>query len=130
MKTSRFLTFGFLALLMGCTSLSRSDKERYQELKQLGIRGDDQRVKNPVTAGALNLLPGFGNFYLAAGTEESEQWLYGFLNLLAWPISPIWGIPEAAIDAGTINKKETVYYYNFSRTGQKELERLRAGQKY
>jgi len=129
MKLSRLFAFGLLVLLTGCTFMSRSDKERYQELKQLGIRGDDQRVKNPATAGALNLLPGFGNFYLAAGTEESEQWLYGFLNLLAWPISPIWGIPEAAIDAGTINKKETVYYYTFSRTGQRELERLRAGQK-
>ncbi len=130
MKLPRLFAFGFLALLTGCTTMSRSDKERYQELKQLGIRGNDMETKSPAAAGALNLLPGFGNFYLAAGTEESEQWLYGFLNLLTWPISPIWGIPEAVIDAGTINKKETVYYYTFSRSGQKELERLKAGQKF
>jgi hypothetical protein len=95
--------------------------------KAYGISPTDQAVKNPGAAGALNILPGFGNFYLAAGTTESEQWLYGFLNLLCWPISVIWGIPEAAIDASTINKKETVYYYTFDPRGREEFSR-RKGQ--
>ena len=56
--------------------------------------------KDPVLAGVLNILPGFGNFYLAYGTQQSGQWGIGLFNLLLWPISPIWGIPEAAIDAG------------------------------
>lgn len=106
--------------------MSRSDKERYRELQGLGIKATDQQVKSPGAAGALNLLPGCGNFYLAVGTDESDQWLYGFLNLLTWPISPIWAIPEGAIDAGTINKKEVVYYYTFDPRGQKELKALKA----
>jgi len=109
--------------------MSRSDKERYRELQGLGVRANDRQTKNPGAAGALNILPGIGNFYLAVGTDESEQWLYGCLNLLCWPVSVVWGIPEAAIDANTINKKETVYYYTFDPIGRKELERLKAAQK-
>ncbi|MEI7958178.1 MAG: hypothetical protein WCI40_03655 [Verrucomicrobiota bacterium] len=127
MKASLLFALGFL-VLAGCTTMSRSDKEHYRELKSLGIRGNDQEAKSPALAGALNILPGFGNFYLASGTEESDQWLYGFLNLLCWPVSPIWAIPQAAIDAGTINKKETVYYYIFDRNGQRELGKLKAAQ--
>lgn len=126
MKLTVLIALVLLTLPMACTTMSRSDTERYRELKGLGVRPNDMKTKNEAAAGALNLLPGFGNFYLAAGTEESEQWVFGFLNLLAWPISPIWAIPQAAIDANTINKKELVYYYTFDRNGQKELEKLKA----
>ena len=125
----RSLLLVSLALIAGCTTMSRSDRERYQELKSYGVRSDDRQIKNPVAAGALNLLPGFGNFYLAAGTEESDQWLFGALNLFTWPVSVVWGIPEAAIDAGTINKKEMVYYYTFTPNGQRALARLKAAQR-
>jgi hypothetical protein len=96
-----------------------------RELNSYGIADTDVRVKHPAAAGALNILPGFGNFYLAVGTDEGEQWLYGFLNLLTWPVSVIWGVPEAALDANTINKKETIYYYKFDATGKAELEKWR-----
>ena len=66
-------------------------------------------------------MPGFGNFYLAIGTNEGDQWLYGTLNLLLWPVSVVWGIPEAAIDAGNINKRNTAYYYTYG-AGAKELK--------
>ena len=95
------------------------------ELRSYGISDTEIRRKSPPTAAALNLLPGGGNFYLAVGTTESDQWVYGFLNLLTWPISIIWGIPEAAIDANTINKKETIYYYTYDRIGKKEFEKIK-----
>lgn len=97
-----------------------------RELEGYGISPTEQEIKNPGLAGGLNILPGFGNFYLGVGTDESDQWLYGFLNLLTWPVSPIWAIPEAAIDANVINKKETVYYYKFDPQGKKEYEALKA----
>jgi len=113
--------------LPACISLSQSDETVLRELRSQGVREDVQK-KDAVTAGVLNVLPGFGNFYLAVGTDEGSQWLFGFLNLLLWPISPIWGIPEAAIDANTINKKETVYYYTYDANGKAELAKIRARQ--
>jgi len=100
-------------LFTGCVSLSSTEKTKLAELQSQGVRIPHETVKHPGLAGALNILPGFGNFYLGIGTNESEQWLVGFLNLLTWPISVIWGIPEAAIDANNINKRETVYHYTY-----------------
>jgi len=60
--------------------------------------------KDPEMAGVLNLLPGVGNLYL-------KQWGPFLGNLLLWPISPVWGVPQAYIDANTINKQETLVYY-------------------
>ena len=110
-----------ILLLTGCATLSRSDRATLNELRSYGIPPTEVQLKHPALAGALNILPGFGNFYLAIGTTESDQWLFGFLNLLAWPVSIIWGVPEAIIDANTINKKETIYYYTYDNIGKSEL---------
>lgn len=59
---------------------------------------------------------GFGNFYLASGNgADSSHWLYGLLNLLTWPLSILWGVPEAAIDANRINEREMIYYYRYEK---------------
>lgn len=116
--TSMFL----LSCLTSCTTLSSTERNKLEELKHQGIRIPHEQVKNPGTAGALNILPGFGNFYLAMGEGDGSHWLYGFLNLLTWPYSIVWGIPEAAIDAGTINERNTVYYYSYG-PGKQELEK-------
>ena len=92
----------------------------------LGKANHDQSIKNPGIAGALNILPGFGNFYLAVGSGESSQWVIGFLNLLVWPYSVVWAIPEAAIDANTINKKEILYHYTMSPVGRREFASIKA----
>jgi hypothetical protein len=109
-----------------CVTLSRSEQTTLQELGAYGIRGTEIQKKSPVAAGALNILPGFGNFYLAIGSSETNQWLFGAANLLVWPLSIFWGVPEAAIDAGTINKKETIYYYTYDPSGKQDLARRRA----
>jgi hypothetical protein len=111
---------------VACLSLSRSDEEMLRELKSYGIRSNEVKRKSAPLAACLNILPGIGDFYLAAGTDNGDMWLYGFLNLLTWPISILWAIPEGAIDAGTINKQETAYYYKFDKTGMKELNELKA----
>ena len=114
-------------LLSGCSSLSYTEKTAVRSLKSQGIT-----VEKPVgpweppasagAAGGLNLLPGIGNFYLASGEgAEKSHYLYGFLNLLTWPISIIWGIPEAAIDANTINERELVYFYTYDEAGKQIL---------
>ena len=112
--------------LSGCISIHRTEKTALRDLERYGISQTEEKIKSPVLAGALNLLPGFGNFYLAVGTDQGEQWLVGFLNFLFWPLSVLWGIPEAVIDAGNINSLETYYYYYHDPRGIEELEALKA----
>lgn len=115
-------------LLASCTSLTHQERNTLRSLQAQGITvdkpvGNWEAPASPAGAGALNLLPGFGNFYLAAGNAgDSGQYLYGFLNLLTWPISILWGIPEAAIDAGTINERELIYFYTFDESGKIALQ--------
>jgi hypothetical protein len=114
----------------GCTTLSRTEQTTLHELESYGVNPTKIKAKQPAVAGALNILPGAGNFYLAIGTDEHPQWTYGFLNLLTWPFSIVWGVPEAAIDASTINKKETVNYYTFDKLGKQEFIQLKTNNTY
>ncbi len=131
MKKAITITFILTLLLTaGCATMNQSDKDILREIQSYGIPANDQRIKDPALAGALNVLPGIGNFYLASGTnDDTGQWVYGFLNLLFYPASIFWGVPQAIIDADIINQKETVYYYRFDKRGKIKLKRLRAGGK-
>ncbi|MFH1230570.1 MAG: hypothetical protein V1709_03645 [Planctomycetota bacterium] len=100
----------------GCVSMSGMEKVQYQkmhyELQKVGLPEFEEN--NPTTAGALNILPGVGNAYLG-------QWGAFVANLIFWPYSILWGVPQAAIDAGTLNEKETFYFYTFG-LGKEQLE--------
>ena len=77
----------------GCTNLTRLEELELRTLKGQGVSVDKpvgswERPASPAGAALLNILPGFGNFYLASGNGgDSSHYLYGTLNLLAWPIS-------------------------------------------
>lgn len=121
----RYVVVACLAVALlcsGCVSLSRMDKENLRTIKYAGLGVTDEPVKIPLLAGFLNLFPGAGNFYLSYGTEEPEQVTTGFINFFLWPVSILWGIPEAAIDANTLNKRETLYYYFRTDRGREELQ--------
>lgn len=116
----KYIALLTVIIICGCTHLSGQERNQLQELKAKGVdveHGSDfDAPANPAAAGALNLLPGGGNFYLAAGNGgDSSHWLYGFLNLLTWPVSIIWGVPEAAVDANRINERELIYYYKYTK---------------
>ena len=117
-----------LSLLSGCTSLTRQEKIHLQQLKSQGVTvekpvGNYEKPASVLFAAGLNVLPGLGNFYLGSGNAaEPSQWLYGFGNLLFWPTSIIWSVPEAAIDAHNINQRELLYYYQFDKNGKKALQ--------
>ena len=113
-------------LATGCISMGPSDREMLAQLQSYGARIPENQLKSPVAAGALNVLPGIGNFYLAVGAGQSNQWIFGILNLVTWPVSILWGIPEAAIDAQTINKLDTVSYYRYNPLGKKKFQELKA----
>lgn len=118
----------FVAIaLSGCTSLTHLEQRELQVLRGQGVTVDKpigswEKPANAGGAALLNLLPGFGNFYLAMGNAgDSDHYIYGAANLLLWPISVLWGIPEAAVDAKTINQREMLYYYKFDPMGKKEI---------
>lgn len=113
-------------LLSGCITLSRTEVQVNKELERNDIDTTELEIKDPATAGVLNVLPGFGNFYLASGTSEGVQWAYGFGNLLFWPLSVLWGVPQAIQDAEAINDRAIADYYLFDPMGQAELARIRA----
>ncbi|MDR1476820.1 MAG: hypothetical protein LBI17_01680 [Rickettsiales bacterium] len=116
--------------LAGCTGLNRADREELAELKSYGITVENPRTKNweepksPAEAALLNLLPGIGNFYLCG--EETSHCTYGALNLLTWPLSVLWAVPDGAISANNINKRALVEFYRYEKKGKAELERLKA----
>lgn len=115
-------------ILSACTTLTKSEHDQLQILKSHGITvdrplGNYEKPAKPAAAGLLNLLPGFGNFYLASGNgAESGHWLYGAGNLLFWPFSILWGVPEAVVDANSINERELIYYYQYNPQGKRELQ--------
>ncbi|MFI3242298.1 MAG: hypothetical protein R3Y43_07000 [Alphaproteobacteria bacterium] len=117
-----------LLILSACTSLTYQEKSSLRSLKAEGITidkpvGNFEKPNSGLSAGLLNLLPGGGNFYLGSGNgADSSQITYGAFNLLLWPISVLWGIPQASIDASTINERELVYYYTYDKSGKKALE--------
>jgi len=121
MSIGRLLVIGLCGMtLQGCASIAGYEKAQYTQLKHdLDYTGlPVMKEKEPILAGALNLLPGFGNVYL-------KQWGPFVGNLLLWPISSIWAVPQAAIDANTINKKETLYFYKFG-PGKERLAAAKA----
>ena len=117
-----------LCALNGCSSLSQMEYREYKQLEKQGVDinhpiGDYIPPNSLILAGVLNLLPGFGNFYLALGEgSKGEHAVFGFINLLFWPISIVWGVPEAAFDANNLNKIDMLYYYRYSPDGKKALE--------
>lgn len=114
------------ACLGGCVNMTTEDRLMVQELEHYGVYNGDFKVKSPAGAGMLSLLPGFGNFYLAAGNHRhGEQWAFGVMNLLLWPLAPIWAIPQCVADGMTINDLEMVYYFRLTEPGRAELARLR-----
>ena len=124
-----FITLILISTFSACSTLSGSERMQLNQLRGQGITIDKPigsyiKPKSAILAGVLNIFPGFGNFYLGMGNSgESEQYIFGFLNLLTWPLSIIWGIPEAAIDANTINKKELIYYYKYDSYGKMEIKK-------
>ena len=115
-------------VLASCTSLTYQEKQTIRSMKSQGIGVDMpvgawERPANPIVAGMMNILPGGGNFYLASGNgAQSEHYMYGFLNLLTWPFSILWGVPEAAYDANRINERELIYFYTYDETGSLALK--------
>ena len=119
----------FMALVYsGCATIpiTVSEQVTLDELKECKIDTTPQKVKDPTTAGLLNVLPGMGNLYLAVGSRgHPVQHVFGVLNFITWPLSIIWGVPQAVNDADVINMKYAAEYYNVNPKGIKVIEQCR-----
>lgn len=51
---------------------------------------------------------------------DGTQTIYGVVNLLLWPISPIWEIPQLVIGAKTINERSLIFYYEHTDAEEEE----------
>ncbi len=126
---SHFLKFNAVLVLVvmfsGCMSLTQSEKNAVYELKSYGVNTCSVKIKDPAVAAWLNVLPGVGYFYLVSETEEKQLWYMGVLGVLTYPLSIAWGVPGAHSDAGVLNKKDQVRYYQYSPDGQEQLKALR-----
>lgn len=113
-----FVGLSLCVSMIGCASLKVSEKYEYPKLEsRLSAVGlEPEKIKDPTLAGALNILPGFGNAYIG-------QWGLFAVNLLLWPISAAWGVPQAAVDAKIMNKQATLYYFGQG-DGKAKLEQL------
>ncbi|MBI9018313.1 MAG: hypothetical protein JEZ07_13755 [Phycisphaerae bacterium] len=116
----------FMVINTGCVSLSPAEKIGYPILKNAGLTEEHDNNSMPALGGILNILPGVGNFYLAAAGDETPQIAYGVVNLLFWPISVVWGIPEGIIDGAALNKRKVYTYFKFDPRGKKEWEAYKA----
>jgi hypothetical protein len=104
MKTLSFAII--ISILIGCSTPTTWEKHVY---KCLEAQDAELKVEyKPGSAAALNILPGFGDAY-------NEEWGAFAINLLLWPISIVWGIPEAAITADNKNIRSTVHYYTIGK---------------
>jgi hypothetical protein len=110
------LTILFMFLIVSCSSLTRYEKEELAALKyERDITVENPQTnkweppKNPVAAACLNLLPGVGNFYLCS--DDNDHCIYGALNLLTWPFSILWAVPDGAISSNTINERDLLLFY-------------------
>ena len=114
-----------LVMFSGCMSLTQSEKNMVYELKSYGANTCDVKIKEPAVAAWLNLMPGVGHFYLASGSEDGQLWGMAFFNLFTYPLSWFWGIPGAYSDAGVLNQKELVRFYQFTPAGREQLNAFR-----
>ncbi len=116
-------------ILNACTTITRYDKAQLNELKSYNINTDNPQIsnwdkpKNPLLAGGLNILPGFGNFYLSS--YDSSQSAYGIINFLTWPLSTIWSIPQAIIDANRINELDLLNHYRYDKQAKEKFNQLK-----
>lgn len=106
-------------VVSGCVSMTPHEQRQYKEITSTGLSCDE--IKNPGAAAFLNILPGFGDFYLASGSGQGHMWAIGAIDLLLWPISVVWGVPQAAISADAINNKECVYFCTATIDGKKQM---------
>ena len=102
MKLRCFAVALVLLCTTACNSLSQLEQQRYKNLIAQGAT--PQRIHSPMLAGFLNVAPGIGDIH-------NGEWGAFVLDLLLWPYSVPWAVPQAIVTANNYNKKATIIYY-------------------
>ncbi len=125
MNSRRIVALCVILSTIGCVNLRQRDRETLRDIERYDLNPTEIQIKNAGLAGGLGIISPVCNWYLAYGTHQTDQILVGFLNLLTWPLSVIWAIPQCAADALTLNKLETIDYYEDDRDGIREFAAAR-----
>lgn len=94
-----------------CVTLKPYEKAKLVELEAAGVATDSEGSAIPGLAGALNILPGAGDIYLAIDSGEGVMWANFVPDLLFWPISIAWAIPQAVVNGNRIQEAQTAEHY-------------------
>ena len=97
------MVFLLTLLLSACNALSPLEKQQYENLISRGA--PPIMEKDPALAGLGNVLPGAGDIY-------TGEWGAFVLDLLFWPFSVAWAVPQGVQTAKNVNMKATVAYYS------------------
>lgn len=105
------LIAGPVLVLCGCVQVTPVEQIALNEIEAQGYSPTTVQEVSPTAAGLLSILPGGGEFYIAASTDDDRFWWYGAGNLITWPLSILWGVPQSSTDANRINRKATADLY-------------------
>lgn len=140
MRKMILLTMLFVFVICsGCVTMSVSERKMWHEIEGLGLPMKAEYSKSPTLTAFISLVPSVGNFYLAAGSDDgywsdgspfgSNHIVAALFSLATFPFQFVWSIPQGILDAGTINKMQTINYYHNNPDGRVMLEQARAAVK-
>ncbi|MBI4567473.1 MAG: hypothetical protein HY719_03660 [Planctomycetes bacterium] len=104
---------GALASLCSCVTMSSFEEHAQVELEREGLPVPHEETVNPAVAGVLNGFFGIGSCHLAAESGNWHMALVAVFEVFTWPFSVPFAVPQAVIDANTINVQQSLLYYGY-----------------
>lgn len=108
-------------LSAGCATIRPEAALTLDKAREAGLPVNVVQPVDPLAAALLNLAPGIGNLYLGAKSDKTYNYALFPLNLITWPFSILWAVPQAGTDAGVVNREANADYYTYDPEGRARL---------
>jgi TM2 domain-containing membrane protein YozV len=96
------LILALISISVGCAHMTPAQRDLWSDLVAKGE--PVASYPNRALSGVLSILPGGGQF-------ANGQVATGIVNVIFYPLSVLWGLPSAILDAGTLRKIRSVEAY-------------------